>query len=155
MSHAGDMPAPAFPERLSLKAFAGEEPLPSAMFVFSIPTGRNAVRFVVGPADGDGELRLTRADLEAEFSRALSLELMDYGHTTGEVFVEVANGEMLDGLQRGYDSWRSVSEAFPADYLEGLDQASDALSRAPGSRLRVVCGSDADAPTVQAITRDR
>ena len=126
------------PAELALKAFAGGIPLPGAWFKVHFPTSKNSVTLVLGPADGKGELKRNRDELVAEYERAVSAGLMDFGAPNDGIFVEVVNREDLPGLRHGFDVW-APPVRFPPNYLEELDQLDATLASVAGRTLTVVC----------------
>lgn len=130
------------PDRLALKGFAGTAPLGGAWFDLHFPTSRNPVSFVVGPADGSGELHLTEANLEARYSQAIQTGVMDHGAWSGEVFVGVVDLAGLARLRDAYTTWKSFEGLFPPDYAERLDVLEQTLFEVEGETLRAVVGAE-------------
>ena len=139
------------PEELALKAFADGVPLPGAWFMLQLPTSKNPVVVVLGPADEHGELKCSREDLSREHERAVSTGIMDHGAWTQEIFVQVVSREDLPGLRRGYELW-APAVPFSADYLEKLEVLEGRLAAVAGGSLAAECGWRGPA-NVRATTR--
>jgi hypothetical protein len=128
------------PDEVALKAFAGQAPFGGAWFMFHLPTTKNPVTLVVGPANEDGEVVVAGEDLLADYGRAVSLAIQDYGHWSGEVFVEVVSMDALVKLRAGYELWGNTAN-YPIGYAAGLDHLEAALNGVRAHDLRVVVGT--------------
>jgi hypothetical protein len=127
---------PALPHRLAVVARAGDQPLPGAWFELELPMRTKcSYRVPVGPADENGEFRVSDAELRSAVERINDLFPMDYvglnAGWTGELVLRPVDRQVLARLQDAYLTWRETGfyPARFAEHLAALKRTLDSLPR--------------------------
>lgn len=132
-----------------LSAAVANEGLPGAWFEVAFPMQRkNNYGFPAGPADTEGRLTLTAADLTARVREEIDLFPMDYvglaAGWTGELVIRAVNRPALARLRDAHATWGSTGY-YPPGFLTDLDRLDDALSvHLPSTPIVVSAASEAD-----------
>src|SRR5579875_1266958 len=129
------MSQPHLPTTVDLLVSANDRPLPGAFVDIELPTERkNNYRFPVGPADDDGRLRVSGADLAGWARRTNDLFLMDYsgleGNWTGEIIATPTNRAGLTRLRNAHETWGHTG-IYPETFLADLDRLAVTLDQLP------------------------
>jgi hypothetical protein len=129
------------PSRLMLTAAVADEGLAGAWFEVELPMQRkNNYGFPAGPADTEGRLTLTAADLTASVREEIDLFPMDYvGLTagwTGELVVRAVNRPAVARLRDAHATWGDAG--YSPGFMADLDRLDGALSVHPPSTPIVV-----------------
>lgn len=111
-------------EELVVRARVGRTSLARAWFEVHLPmTKKNAYGLLFGPADAEGELRVSQADLLGDARRIIDLFPMDYvtleAASTGECSVRAVNRSAIERLRGAYETW-SETGYYAADFLEQM-----------------------------------
>lgn len=122
------------PPKLVFRCYADGAGLPGAFVLLTLPTRqKNPFTIIVGPADADGVLRVTREQLETSIRRQANLFVMDYtglNDLTGQISFRPMNEAALDAALKAYALYQPYAAKRGLTlYADGYAEALMAAKR--------------------------